>query len=90
MLCVYPSRSAGYLRSQLKTFSAGLSSPDFPGGPGEVGFTGRVTPEDVVGAEARKVFGLEEWTLEDVQGSKGEAASAGEIAALATGNMIIF
>ncbi|KIP10961.1 hypothetical protein PHLGIDRAFT_47251, partial [Phlebiopsis gigantea 11061_1 CR5-6] len=59
----YTVENAGYLRSQLKTFAAGLSSPDFPGGPGEAGFVGRVTPEDVVGAEARKVFGLEEWTV---------------------------
>ena len=85
----FPASSAGYLRSQLLNFSQGLPAPDFPSGPGEVDFIGRVTPEDVVSIEARKVFGLEEYTEQDVIKSKGEIA-AGEKEALSQGNMIIF
>lgn len=84
----YTVGNAGYLRRQLQTFEAGLSSPDFPGGPGEAGFVGQVTADDVKG-EARKVFGLEEWTAEDVVKSKG-SVSEGEKEALYQGNMIIF
>ena len=83
-------RSAGYLRGQLKTFKAGLSAPDFPGGPGEVDFVRRVTPEDVVDEEARKVFGLEEYTDKDIERSKGQVGSEGELDALFTANMILF
>lgn len=81
--------SAGYLRKQLLNFTQGLPAPDFPGGPGEADFVGRVTPEDVIGSEARKAFGLEEYTEEDVIKAKGEV-SEGERDALFQGNMIIF
>lgn len=44
----------------------------------------------MVGEEARKVFGLEEYTVDDVEKSKGAPASEGEREALDQGNMIIF
>ncbi|GJE99090.1 DUF1479 domain-containing protein [Phanerochaete sordida] len=81
--------NAGYIRSQLLNFAKGLPAPDFPGGPGEAGFIGQVAPADVVMPEARKAFGLEEYTEEDVVASKGEI-SEGEREALYQGNMIIF
>ncbi|GJE98153.1 DUF1479-domain-containing protein [Phanerochaete sordida] len=81
--------NAGYLRSQLLTFAKGLPAPDFPSGPGEAGFVGQIAPADVVMPEARKAFGLEEYTEKDVVESKGEI-SEGEREALYQGNMIIF
>ena len=79
----------GYLRKQLLHFSKGLPAPDFPGGPGETEFVGRVTPEDVRSSEARKVFGIGEYTEEDILRSKGEVTQ-GERDALYQGNMILF
>lgn len=98
MLFVHPSLrashflvipSAGYLRSQLLNFSKGLPAPDFPQGPGEGDFVGKTTPDDVVSVEARKAFGLEEYTEHDVVESKGHITE-GEKEALFQGNMIIF
>lgn len=73
----------------MLNFTKGLPAPDFPTGPGEVGFVGRVSPEDIATTEARKVFGLEEYTEQDVIKSKGDIAE-GEKDALFQGNMIIF
>jgi hypothetical protein len=85
----YLLHSAGYLRAQSINFAEGLSPPDFPGGAGESDFVGRATPKDVVGSEARKVFGLEEYTVEDIVERKG-SVTEGERDALYQGNMIIF
>ena len=81
--------SAGYLRAQSLNFAKGTPPPDFPGGPGESNFVGRGTPEDIKDIDARKVFGLDEYTDEDVVARKGHITE-GEREALYQGNMIIF
>ncbi|KAF9496359.1 DUF1479-domain-containing protein [Pleurotus eryngii] len=51
--------NASYLRDQRINFLSGLPPPDFPGGEGELHFTGRGSADDVTSTAAREVLGFE-------------------------------
>ncbi|RXW15535.1 hypothetical protein EST38_g10318 [Candolleomyces aberdarensis] len=53
--------NAEYLAQQRATFLSGVPPPDYPGGKGESGFTGRPTDKDLKSPEARRGMGFEKF-----------------------------
>lgn len=62
-----------YVKEQRLCFAQGRPPPDFPGGAGESGFTGRGKEDDVKGATARRSLGLEKFEVDSAQNEEEKA-----------------
>jgi hypothetical protein len=63
-VCPVTEINARYLVRQREAFRNGTPGPDFPGGKGESGHTGRPDEDFVEGGEARQAMGLERLDVE--------------------------
>ena len=72
--CPLTESNAKYLVRQRYAFLDGTPAPDFPGGTGETGHTGRMSQSDVQmagGIQGLRAMGLEEWNVEDAETESG-------------------
>lgn len=74
--------NAEYLAQQRATFLSGVPPPDYPGGKGESGFTGRATDGDLKTPEARRGMGFERFVV-------AENATEGEQIVIRAANDIL-